>query len=149
MPVNIPIRKGLFSTFFTRWQKRNGMRAAKKKMREKKKETYALISDGESRDKQCITAAFERRTTINQAQPHMKVVAATFAFSTHQKQQKPIKKNIPPQYQNISSSFFFSPRVHSRFSVSITWQMISYVSFCINILAQFLSYFFIFFARVL
>jgi len=88
-------------------KKKRNASSEEKNERKKKKETYALISDGESRDKQCITAAFERRTTINQAQPHMKVVAATFAFSTHQKQQKPIKKNIPPQYQNISSSFFF------------------------------------------
>lgn len=86
-----PSERGCLVHFSHGGKKETECEQRKKNERKKKKETYALISDGESRDKQCITAAFERRTTINQAQPHMKVVAATFVFSTHQKQQKPIK----------------------------------------------------------
>jgi hypothetical protein len=89
-------------------KKRNA--SSEEKNEKKKKETYALISDGESRDKQRITAAFKRRTTISQAQPHMKVVAATFVFSTHQKQQKPIKKTSHPNIKlSLLLFFFLSP----------------------------------------
>ncbi len=136
MPVNIPIRKGLFSTFFTRWQ-RNGMRAAKKNEKKKLTRQYPMVSHVISNVSQPYLKEDNHQPGTT---PHEGYVKHIY-FSTHQNN----KNQKHPTPISKYSFFFFSLPVCILMFLRVNHHVANdfYVSF-INILAQFLSYFFIF-----